>query len=263
MGLLEKAGKIQTNEKTNEEPIPVVMEAVVEPKPIAAKKANRKKQEKAPKKVRTPKVKRIRVSKELPEGFENATRGQKVTRRFVDFAVSYGWAVPIIGINAWGGSSDSTYFLLIGMLIIVGNLGVLPSQTGRTVGNWVSRTQYVNTRGEPPIWLFILLKGLTTIFVLFGVFALFVTSANLSLGDSTLSKIFTLIGLLMLLPPLIDYSMYRFRTNSEHGLWDTMFGGIWMVRTNRSAEAKGWLKRLESLGDYAESKGLLKDKDTD
>ena len=67
----------------------------------------------------------------------------------------------------------------------------------------------------------------------------------------------------MLLPPLIDYFMYRFRKNSEHGLWDTMFGGIWMVRTNRSAEAKGWLKRLESLGDYAESKGLLSDKDTD
>ncbi|MBT3642267.1 MAG: hypothetical protein HOD35_01190 [Euryarchaeota archaeon] len=263
MGLLEKAGKIQTNEKTNEDPIPVVMEAVVEAKPIATKKASRKKKEKAPKKVRTPKVKRTRVSKDLPEGFEIATRGQKVTRRFVDFAISYGWSVPILGINVWGNAPDSTYLILIGMLLVVGNLGVLPSQTGRTVGNWVSRTQYVNTRGESPIWIFLLLKGLTTVFVLFGVFAVFITTANLSLGDSTVSKIFTLIGLLMLLPPLIDYFMYRFRKNSEHGLWDTMFGGIWMVRTNRSAEAKGWLKRLESLGDYAESKGLLSDKDTD
>ena len=59
MGLLEKAGKIQTNEKTNEGPIPVVMEAVVEPKPIATKKATRKKKEKAPKKVRTPKAKEL------------------------------------------------------------------------------------------------------------------------------------------------------------------------------------------------------------
>jgi len=32
-----------------------------------------------------------------------------------------------------------------------------------------------------------------------------------------------------------------------------------MVKTGKTAEAKGWLKRLESLGDFAESRGLLKE----
>ena len=34
-----------------------------------------------------------------------------------------------------------------------------------------------------------------------------------------------------------------------------------MVRTTKTAEAKGWLKRLEQLGDYSDSQGWFKDKD--
>jgi len=31
------------------------------------------------------------------------------------------------------------------------------------------------------------------------------------------------------------------------------------VRTTKTAEAKGWLKRLEQLGDYSEERGWWKD----
>ena len=78
------------------------------------------------------------------------------------------------------------------------------------------------------------------------------------MGDSTLGTIFRVIGLLLIIPPLVDYMMYKRRANGL-GLWDTFFGGVWMVKTGKTAEAKGWLKRLESLGDFAESRGLLKE----
>ena len=45
------------------------------------------------------------------------------------------------------------------------------------------------------------------------------------------------------------------------GLWDTLFGGVWLVRTTKTAEAKGWLKRLEQLGDYSAERGWLQDKE--
>jgi len=99
------------------------------------------------------------------------------------------------------------------------------------------------------------LKGLTTIFVILGVFALFVIVGNKSIGEGTFEQIFNVIALLLLFPPLIDFSMYKMR--GDLGLWDTVFGGVWLVRTTKSTGTKGWLKRLESISDWTESKGLL------
>ena len=264
MGLLEKAEKIQTDEKVIETPAPVTA-SVVEPKPVkASKKSRRERKAEKPKKTRPVKEKKIRVAKTIPVGFEAATNLQKRTRRFVDFTVSYGWAVPVIAAQGYmADPPDITYFIILGLLLTIGNLAVLPAYTNRSMGNWVSRTRYVNVRGDNPTWFFLTIKGLTTSFVILSVFAILVTLNGLSLGDSTLGKIFRVIGLLLIIPPLIDYAMYRRRSNGL-GLWDTVFGGVWMVKTGKSAEAKGWLKRLESLGDFAESRGLLKEnEDTD
>ena len=258
MGLLEKAEKIQTEDKVDVTPAPVVA-SVAEPEPVkVAKKSRRERREKKPKKTRPIKENKNRTPKTLPDGFESATNLQKRTRRFVDFAVSYGWSIPILGLQGFGGGADTTYFIILGILLTIGNLVVLPAYTNRSIGNWVSRTRYVNTRGENPLWPFLTIKGLTTSFVLISSFAILVIMSELSMGDSTLGTIFRVIGLLLIIPPLVDYMMYKRRANGL-GLWDTFFGGVWMVKTGKTAEAKGWLKRLESLGDFAESRGLLKE----
>ena len=258
MGLLEKAEKIQTEDKVDVTPAPVVA-SVAEPEPVkVAKKSRRERRERKPKKTRPIKEKKIRTPKTLPDGFESATNLQKRTRRFVDFAVSYGWSIPILGLQGFGGGADTTYFIILGILLTIGNLIALPAYTNRSIGNWVSRTRYVNTRGENPLWPFLTIKGLTTSFVLISSFAILVIMSELSMGDSTLGTIFRVIGLILIIPPLVDYIMYKRRANGL-GLWDTFFGGVWMVKTGKTAEAKGWLKRLESLGDFAESRGLLKE----
>ena len=259
MGLLEKAGKIQSEENTLETSTTVVA-SVVEPEPVkATKKSRREKKAKTPKKTRPVREKKAKVAKIFPTGFEKASNLQKRTRRFVDFIVSYGWSIPIIGLSAWGSNFNPTPFFLVGIILIVGNLIILPSQTSRSMGNWVSRTKYINSRGENPLWPYLFLKGITTVFVLGGIMALLSIPSNGGLGDTTTSKIFTVIGLLMIFPPLLDYIMLKLSKDKGMGLWDRLFGSIWMVKTGKTAEAKGWLKRLESLGDFAESRGLLKE----
>ena len=101
MGLLEKASNIEAEAEPPEtKGVKPKKEAVKEPPAKKPKKAAKK-----PKKVKPPKEKKPRaprVKKELPEGFELATKSQKFIRRLLDFAVNYGWSVPLIALSAWG-----------------------------------------------------------------------------------------------------------------------------------------------------------------
>tara|TARA_B100000945_G_C20426046_1_gene620558 strand:+ start:2584 stop:3372 length:789 start_codon:yes stop_codon:yes gene_type:complete len=260
MGLLEKASNIEGEDKTPEtKVVKPKTKSKKEPPVEKTKKPAKKARKVKPKKEKKPRAPRVR--KELPDGFEAATTGQKITRRIFDFAVSYGWTLPLIGISAWGSNFNPTIIVILGIGLISFNLGFMPTYAGkRTVGNWVSRTQYINSRGEQPLSIYLAIKGMTTIFVLFGVFTVLLVMANGSLGKSTISQIFSAIGLLCLIPPIIDYIMYRMR--GDLGLWDTIFGGVWLVRTTKSKQAKGWLKRLESVSDWTESKGFLDEQES-
>ena len=260
MGLLEKASNIDAEENTPETKIVKPKEEIPKETPVKKpKKAAKKAKKTRPKREKKPRA--PRVKKEIPEGFEPATRGQRITRRIFDFAISYGWTVPLLAISAWGSYFNPTIFVILGLGLICFNLGFMPNYAGkRTVGNWISRTRYVNTRGESPLAIYLTIKGLTTIFVLYGIFSLLVVTANGSLGNSTVGQVFYAIGFLCLIPPLVDYIMYRLR--GDLGLWDTLFGGVWLVRTTKSTEAKGWLKRLESVSDWTESKGFLDEQES-
>ncbi|MDP6912972.1 MAG: hypothetical protein QF736_03505 [Candidatus Thalassarchaeaceae archaeon] len=261
MGLLEKAGQINSGESTSVEPAkpevqpePVAAETVAEPEPVQSKKRSRKKR--APRKKREPREKKVRVEKTLPEGYEVASRSQRIIRRGADFLFSYGWAVPIAVISAWGTYFDGTYFYILGLLLVCFNLGFMPYSTGRTVGNWISRTTYISSKSTSPHQSYHFLKGITFPLVLIG-FVGFLTSTAEGFGSKT-GQIYLATSMLLLLPSFVDYLFYRFKKNNL-GLWDTLYGGIWMVKTVKSTESKGWLKRLEQLGDYSEAQGWWSD----
>jgi len=254
MGLLEKADKMQSTDPSPEptpQPEPVVSP---EPVPVAAKE---KKTKKSRRKSRSAKVKRDRVVKKIPDGFEEASNGQKAIRRLSDFMVSWGWSIPIVGMNAWGTTPDMTYFIIAGIGLMFFNLGFMPRSTGRTVGNWVSRTTYVNSNGVTPTPIYVLIKGLTFVIVLVGL--LFVATSIQDVSETS-GQILLAIGLFLLLPPTLDYLFVRLKRDNL-GLWDTLFGGVWLVKTTKTAEAKGWLKKLEQLGDYSAERGWWDDKD--
>ena len=263
MGLLEKAGQINAGETSNVvpaetevKPQPVAAETVAEPEPVQSRKRSRRKR--APRKKREPREKKFRSPKILPDGFELASNSQRAIKRIADFAVSWGWCVPLVLMFAWGSWFDPTYFVLLGLGLMAFNLGFMPRTTNRTVGNWISRTNYINNDSKQPHQTYVLFKGLTFAVVLVGI--LLVATSLQDLGERS-GQILMGLGLAVLLPPFLDYLFYRFKSDNL-GLWDTIYGGVWMVKTTKSAQSKGWLKRLEQLGDYSESQGWWSDKDS-
>ena len=264
MGLLEKAGQINTGDtpsvakpEPEVKPEPVAAETVAETEPVRSKKRSRRKRE--PRKKREPRQKKVRVPKVLPDDYIEASRSQRIIKRGSDFIVSYGWTVPLTVVTAWGSYFDPTYAFILGILLICFNLGFMPYTTGRTVGNWISRTTFVTTTRATPHQSYLLLKGLTFPMVMLGLI-LFLTSTSEGFGSSG-GQILLVTSLVFLLPPILDYLFYRLKRD-DLGLWDTLYGGVWLVKTSKSAESKGWLKRLEQLGDYSEAQGWWADKDS-
>ncbi len=268
MGLLEKADKIKTEEPATSpqapdwvatpEPAAPVTETEPTPEPVSEKPSRTKRKSK--RRERKTKTKKTRAPKILPDGYELATSGQKLIRRLSDFAVSYGWIVPLVLINAWGSDSDFTYLIIFGLGLSAFNLIFMPKYVSesRTIGNWISRTDYVNSNSKQPNPLFIQLKGVTFPVVLVGIILISVSIQDIG---ETGGQILAVMGIVLLTPSIIDYLFYRLKRD-KLGLWDTLFGGVWLVKTTKTAEAKGWLKRLEQLGDYSADKGWLKETDS-
>ena len=263
MGLLEKADQLKTGEVAPVTPPEARLDdkAIVgtqatsetadavspEPVNVKAKKSRRGRRKRREKKTRTLKT--------LPEEFEEASNGQKLVRRGADFTVSWGWSVPLLIITAWGTSVDPTYLVVLGLMLMIFNLGFMPRSTGRTVGNWISRTTYVNSKGSTPHPAYPLIKGTTFAVVLVGVVMVATSIQDI---DKTSGQVLFGVGFVILIPPILDYLFVRFKRDNM-GMWDVLFGGVWLVRTAKTAEAKGWLKRLEQLGDYSAERGWLQD----
>ena len=262
MGLLEKAGQIESGEPSVDKPeivkpesVKEASEPIAQPDPVKTKKEKRSRR----KKTRKPREKKVRAPKVLPEDAELASPTQFRIKKYSDFLVSWGWTIPLVGFTAWGNDFQPTIFVLAGMGLIGFNLGFMAYTTGRTTGNWITRTIYVNTKGEKPHQSYIFLKGMTFPLVILGIIAILTATAT-GLTENA-GKIQLALGLFFLLPPLLDYLFFRFKSD-DLGLWDTLYGGVWLVKTAKTAESKGWLKRLEQLGDYTEAQGWLSDGDS-
>ncbi len=262
MGLLEKAGQIESGKPSVDKPeivepesVKEASEPIAQPDPVKTKKEKRSRR----KKTRKPRERKVRAPKVLPEDSELASPTQFRIKKYSDFLVSWGWTIPLVGFTAWGNDFQPTIFVLAGMGLIAFNLGFMAYTTGRTTGNWITRTIYVNTKGEKPHQSYIFLKGMTFPLVILGIIAILTATAT-GLAENA-GRIQLALGLFFLLPPLLDYLFYRFKSD-DLGLWDTLYGGVWLVKTAKTAESKGWLKRLEQLGDYTEAQGWLSDSDS-
>ena len=159
MGLLEKAGNIQAEdkavkaekevEKFNEK---VAKAAVVEePKTKKSKKATKVKKPKKVKKAKEPRARKERVVKEFPEGFDEVNKARAWFRSIVDLVVNFAlFSFYLLTNIVAGGASDLTYILILSLILPIFNLIFMPYKTGRTVGQWITTTRYVNSRGNNP-----------------------------------------------------------------------------------------------------------------
>ena len=167
MGLLEKAEKIQTDSPDNE-PAKVVPEPVAQPEPVAPEP---KKARKSRRKSKTKKAKKERVPKVLPAGFDNAGRARSAARYLFDFIVNFGLMAFLIGLFIMF-YTDITYPLIASIILALGNVFYLPSKFSRSAGNIVSGTKFVNTRGDPPSFLYHIGKSLNVPLVFLGMVAM-------------------------------------------------------------------------------------------
>jgi hypothetical protein len=268
MGLLEKAESGNEPEKKSKKkaaaktPAPAKAETPPKKKESPKRESRFSRRKDREKKAKEPKP--VTDLPSFPTGFEQPTSGQMAFRRFVDILVGYGWMFPVVFIFAWGTDFDATYFIIGGMVLYLGNVGFLPSRFNRTIGNIVSRTKFVTSKGNNASWAYTFLKGLNFPFALIGLVTVLTILSDLGspLGETTGSAVFRVIGLLLLLPLTIDWLLTRF-SMGKRGLWERIFGGVWLVRSTKTGSSKGWLKRLDQLSDYAEKRGLLSEKEED
>ena len=253
MGLLEKAGK----KKDDSAP----KKAAKKAKPAKAVKAQ--KAAKAPKpvkekKTREPRERKERVAREMPDEFQLAGRASKGARRLVDFIISYGAILGLLALTATGAFFDPTLFLIGALLPLLLNMIILPMKTNRTVGMFLTRSRYVNSKGNHPHWTHLFLSNLTGLFVLIGIGMLAMGAGNYS--DPNTKKEGTqmlVFAALFLLIPLANYIVTKLRVanGQNQNMYDAIYG-CWYVVAERSESTENrWMSRLESLGDWGEKKG--------
>ena len=278
MGLLEKAGNVQKEEKKPtkvakatkvvkaEKEAEKFNQAVakaakkVEPSPKDSKKAAKVKKA-TPKKVKTPRVKKERILKQFPEGFDEVNKARSWFRTSVDLVVNFSlFSFYLLTNIVAGGASDLTYVLILSLILPIFNLVFMPYKTGRTVGQWITTTRYVNSRGNNPPFLFHLLKSSPVISYLSGAGAFLVLiSASTEWTPGMTGVVVTLFLIFLLVPG--DWLFKKFHHQS-FGIWEYLFGGVWNARAQKGEGSTGnkLFQRLESLSDYTESKGWLEDK---
>ena len=257
MGLLEKAEKIQTD-TPDDDPAKAVPEPVAQPEPVAPEPKKEKKSRRRGRKKKAKKAKKERVPRVMPDGFEPAGTVRASGRYLVDTTANWGIMILTAAVMSQA-DADPTFPIIGALLMALGNMFYLPSKFSKSTGNIITGTQFVNTRGDNPMFLYHIAKSANIPIILAGLFgALLLISEGTDWTTGT--KIYVGISLTLLLIPLIDRFL-RTRGEEKLGFWDRLFGGVWLVTAEKTQSDSGFIQRLQSIGDYAEQRGMLDEKE--
>ena len=259
MGLLEKAEKIQSEDEEEQAPADESPKTVMvqEPEPVQ-KKVKKAKKTRSRRGRKEKKAKKERVARVIPEGFEPAARVRSSFRYLVDTIANWGIMI-ITALIMSQADADPTIPIIAAMGLALGNMIYLPSKISRSAGNIVTGTQFVDTRGNNPQFLYHLAKSANIPLLLAGLFGMLLLISE-GTDWTTGNKIFVGTSLTLLLVPLLDRFL-RNRGDEKLGFWDRLFGGVWLVTAEKTESDSGLIKRLQSLGDYAEQRGMMAEDD--
>jgi hypothetical protein len=257
MGLLEKAEKIQSEEEQAPTAEPAKTVIVQEPEPVQ-KKTKKAKKTRPPRGRKEKKTKKERVAKVIPEGFEPAARVRTSFRYLVDTTVNWGILI-ITGVIMSQADADPTIPIIAALALALGNMIYLPSKISRSAGNIVTGTQFVDTRGNNPQFLYHLAKSANIPLMLAGLFGMLLLISE-GTDWTNGNKIFVGTSMTLMLVPLLDRFL-RKRGDEKLGFWDRLFGGVWLVTAEKTESDSGLIKRLQSIGEYAEQRGMLTEDD--
>jgi hypothetical protein len=249
MGLLEKAGQMKDEGAPKAKKAKKVAAA---PKPKRERRRREAKPAKPAKEPREKKVRAPRVARTMPEEYELAGRAAKSARNLVDFIVNYSGVVALLAFTASGSNFDPTLFLSAVLIPILLNMIILPVKTNRTVGMFLTRTRFVNSRGNHPNFTHQIFSNLTILFLLLALMCFAIGFGS----DGGINWNFAGVGFVFLTPLLSNYVVTKLRYAGGHSqnMYDAMYG-CWFVIAQRDDSDSRWMGRLEALGDWGEKKG--------
>jgi hypothetical protein len=242
MGLLDK---VETKE-----------EVVKKAKPAAkAAKAVAKKATPAPKKEA--KAKKVKAKKARPEGlsseFEIASSLNRVIAWWVNFTVNFALLIGALVMSvttggASGGFATTLLFLGAGLIFIFNGV-VLPTWTGRNLGQYTSSTRYIRGDGSKPLFLHGLFVNNIGVSSLIGFIMVFTQAGKVSDGGAPIA--FTSIGAILMILWIVNWQFSR-NSDLRQGLFDLMFGAYLVRYVSEEGETSGFRARLESMSQFGE-----------
>ena len=257
MGLLDKVDNLDEEKPAKAKP--KAAKAVAKAKPKAAK-AVAKAKPKAAKAVAKTKEKPKRASRAskkenreekirptgLPEGYELAGAMPRYIGWLINFAWNFGVLIGTLSIFMFGDPDMTIPFLLAGIMIL-SNWLILPIWTGRNIGEFVSRTKYINSTGKKPIFLHAIFNNSLGYMFLMGFLFVGVNFQNVS---NTTGMTYVIVGAVLMIIWIVNFF---FKKNSDYsqGLFDLAFSA-YLVKHVATGEETGWLARFESLGDFGD-----------
>ena len=250
MGLLDKVDNIDDAKPAKAKP--KAAKAVAKAKPRAAKAVAKKATPKAAKPASAKakgagkdKPEKIRPSG-LPEGFELAGNMPRYIGWIINFAWNFGVAIGLLSILSTGADSDLTIGWAVALLMILVNWLVLPIWTGRNIGEFVSRTKYINSSGNKPIFFHAVLNNSIGFLSLIGLILMMANFQNIS----TSGMIPFITGVVFIVFWIFNFFLKK-NSDFSQGVFDLAFSS-YLVKHVATGNETGWMARFESLGDFGD-----------
>ena len=250
MGLLDKVDNIDDAKPAKAKP--KAAKAVAKAKPRAAKAVAKKATPKAAKPASAKakgagkdKPEKIRPSG-LPDGFELAGNMPRYIGWIINFAWNFGVAIGLLSILSTGADSDLTIGWAVALLMILVNWLVLPIWTGRNIGEFVSRTKYINSSGNKPIFLHAVLNNSIGFLSLIGLILMMANFQNIS----TSGMIPFITGVVFIVFWIFNFFLKK-NSDFSQGAFDLAFSS-YLVKHVATGDETGWMARFESLGDFGD-----------
>ena len=252
MGLLDKVDNMDDAKPAKAKP--KAAKAVAKATPKAAKAVAKKATPKAAKPASkskklndegSDKPEKIRPTG-LPEGFELAGNMPRYIGWIINFAWNFGVAIGLLSILSTGADSDLTIGWAVAGLMIILNWLVLPIWTGRNIGEFVSRTKYINSSGSKPIFLHAILNNSIGFLSLIGLIMMMANFQDIS----TTGMVPFIVGVLFIVFWIFNFFLKK-NSDFSQGVFDLAFSS-YLVKHVATGEESGWLARFESLGDFGD-----------
>ena len=247
MGLLDKVDNLDDKEPAKKATPKKAVAKKATPKKAVAKKATPKAAVKSakPKKVSVDQPKKLRPTG-LPEGYELAGKMPRYIGWLINFAWNFGVLIGTLSVFIFGDPDLTIGFAGASLMILI-NWLVIPIWTGRNIGEFVSRTKYINSSGSKPLFLHAILNNSLGFLFLIGFILVGISFPDLS-TTSGMTNIG--IGAFFMITWVVNFF---FKKNSDYsqGVFDLAFSA-YLVKHVATGTETGWLAKFESLGDFGD-----------